>query len=347
MSQKGLLIANLGSPDSTSVSDVRRYLAQFLMDKYVIDVPWLLRLIIVYLFILPFRPKRSAEAYASIWWEEGSPLVVISQRFTKKLQAKLEIPVALGMCYGQPSLKSAIEELVDQGVDQITLAPMYPHYAMSTITTGVEAVKNEVKNMSKKRGTPLTCEVIAPFYNDPDYIKVLSKSLEEGGIKKAEHIVFSYHGLPTRHLKKTDPTGKWCQKQENCCHTPCDLKPNPHEVCYSHQVYETTRLVVETLGLKETDYTVCFQSRLGRDEWLTPSFDDTIIDLAKRGVKDVAVACPAFVADCLETLEEIGEEGQETFKEHGGETYNLIACLNDRDDFVDAMQRIIDKKEKG
>ena len=333
--KEGILLANLGSPDSPKVKDVRRYLAQFLMDKYVIDVPLILRWLIIYCFILPFRPKKSAEAYASIWWDEGSPLIEISKRFFSKFRKEVSVPVSLGMRYGNPSIQSSIEDLLRQEpeLEKINLLPLYPHYAMSSTKTVVE----ETQHVLKKIRPGVKLEVFPPFYQEEWYISSLLKSIEEVKLDKRRHMLFSYHGLPVRHLIKTDPSGKWCRNQKNCCTTTCNIEPNAHETCYSHQVHMTTKKVVENLGLKQDNYTICFQSRLGRDEWIRPSTEETLISLAKKGVEDVTVICPAFVADCLETLEEIKEELKEIFIEHGGKTFEYIPCLNDKDYWVKAL----------
>ncbi len=331
MSKKtGILLVNLGSPDSPSVSDVRRYLRQFLMDGFVLDVPVPLRWLIVNLAILPTRPKQSAHAYQSVWTDEGSPLVVMSRRYRDAIADKLAgTPVELGMRYGNPSIASSVQALSDLGVTHFVLVPLYPHYAMSTVTT----VQAEFKRV-QPAGT--TCRVVNPFYADDRYIQALASSMA-AAVSEADHVLFSYHGVPERHLRKTDPTMTHCLNQADCCACASPA----HATCYRHQVFETTRRVSAALGLPKDRYTVAFQSRLGRDPWLTPFADDTIVALAGAGIKKLAVVCPAFVADCLETIEEIGMSGKAAFLAAGGESFTLIDCLNVHPQWIDASVSII------
>lgn len=337
---KGYLIVNLGSPDSTSLPDIRRYLAEFLMDKFVIDVPVILRWLIVYCIILPFRPKKTAHAYQSIWWEEGSPLMVLSKRLLALVKKKVSLPVALGMRYGNPSIRYAIEELVSNNPDlkEIILVPLYPHYAMASTKTVIEKTADVVR-----RDFPqIQLKYIESFYDYPSYIDALTNSILEYDPSQFDYILFSYHGIPERHVKKTDPTKAHCKKVSNCCH----VNSEAHRLCYSHHVYKTTELVVKKLDLKPEEYSVSFQSRLGNDPWLLPATDDVIDSLAKKGIKRLAVVCPAFVSDCLETLEEIGEEAKESFLEHGGESFTLIPCLNEREDWVDSLVELMGDESK-
>ena len=336
--KKAVLLVNLGSPDSTKVADVRRYLAEFLMDRYVIDVPYVLRLLIIYCFILPFRPKKSAEAYASIWWDEGSPLIILSKKLHTLVQQKCSLEVGLAMRYANPSIKFGIEQLLAKqpNLQELLLVPLYPHYAMASTLTVIEKTKTVIK----KHFPQLTLSYIESFYNDPRYITALANSIKQHvDFDQFDKLLFSYHGIPERHVKKTDRTNSHCLKVENCCQTPC---AEAQQFCYSHHVYETTRLVVEQLGLNNDQYLVAFQSRLGNDPWLTPATDQTIDQLAKDGVKRLAVVCPAFVSDCLETLEEIGEEAKESFLEHGGESFKLVPCLNDDPQWVDTLVELIE-----
>lgn len=336
MHKKALLLVNLGSPDSTSVPDVRSYLAEFLMDKYVIDVPFLVRVLIVYGFILPFRPKKSAEAYASIWWDEGSPLIVLSRRLEALVRDAVNMPVALGMRYGNPSIEAALQELqtAHPDLEEIILFPLYPHDAMATVTTVVEKTKAVLK--SSYPNMRLKC--VAPFYNYPTYIDALAQSIKKQyDEQRCDHLLFSFHGVPERHVKKTDFTGNHCMNVNNCCY----VKSDAHRTCYSHHVHTSARLVMAQLGLTDQEATIAFQSRLGRDRWLSPATDATIEQLAKSGVKRLAVACPAFVSDCLETLEEIGEEGKEIFLEHGGESFTLIPCLNEDPNWIKVIQQLV------
>lgn len=321
---KGALLVNLGSPNSTSVKDVKNYLDEFLMDKRVIDTPYLIRAFVVKGIILNTRPKKSAEAYKKIWWPEGSPLIVLSERLHKKVAASTDIPVELAMRYGKPSIKSGIQKLVEKGVTEILLLPLYPQFAMATTETIVVLANKIVK----KEFPQVKITDVPAFYNQPDYIEVLSNSIKtQLEIINPEHLLFSYHGVPERHIKKSDITKSHCKIDGSCCNTPSPA----HEYCYRHQCYQTTKNVADFLNLPEGSYSTSFQSRLGRDPWLQPYTDKTIDDFAKNGIKNLAVVTPAFVSDCLETLEEIGMEAQHSFKENGGETFSTIPCLNDND----------------
>ena len=327
---KGALIVNLGSPNSTEVKDVKKYLDQFLMDKRVIDTPYLLRAFIVKGIILNTRPKKSAEAYKKIWWDEGSPLIVLSKRLHKKVEKECEIPVELAMRYGKPSIKTGIQNLANKGVDEILLIPLYPQFAMAT----TETIEVEAANIVKKNFPGIKIENFAAFYNKENYIEALSKSIQtELSKNKPDHLLFSYHGVPERHIKKSDVTKSHCKIDGSCCNTPSPA----HEFCYRHQCYETTKLVAKKLNLLPEFYTTSFQSRLGRDPWLQPYTDKTIDDYAINGVKNLAVITPAFVSDCLETLEEIGMEAKESFIENGGEKFKTIPCLNDNNDWVKTL----------
>jgi ferrochelatase len=308
---------NTGSPDSTEVADLRSYLKEFLMDPFVIDLPWLLRALLVYGLILPKRPAESAEAYKEIWTKNGSPLIHYCTELANGLNTRFEEPVELAMAYGNPSYRDAVRKLLAAGVNDICLLPMFPHYAMATTAACTAVVKRELgrqKSTAKLR-------VVPPFYLEPTLIRPLADSLQ--GVK--EHILFSYHGLPERHLKKTDPTGNHCLTKPDCCDTPSVA----HETCYRHQCYETTKAITAELNLHDDRYSVSFQSRLGKDPWLQPYTDQMLVELPKKGIKNLAVICPAFFCDCLETLEEIEIRGKETFMQAGGETFRMIPCLND------------------
>ncbi len=365
MHPRGLLLANLGSPDSPSESDVRAYLDEFLMDPRIIDMPYPLRWLIVKRFILPKRPAQSAHAYQTIWWEEGSPLIVLAERVRAKLEARLDMPVALGMRYGNPSVRAGLEALLAQ-IDpggEIILLPMYPHYAMSTYETlalkllaefqkliGVKVTPDQAAErwlrdaVSQADGRALalavgeyTLRIIPPHYDHPDYIAALADSIRPIlASDDLDHVLFSYHGIPERHLHKTAPKGAGCLR-EGCCTTATAA----HALCYRHQVFTTTRLAARKLGLRPDQYAIAFQSRLGRDKWLEPATADELARLPRAGVNRLAVVTPSFTVDCLETLEEIGIAGRETFLEAGGEHFQLIPCLNDNDDWVEAMAGMV------
>ncbi|TCP24611.1 ferrochelatase [Tenacibaculum skagerrakense] len=334
---KGVLLVNLGSPNSTDPKDVKKYLDEFLMDQRVIDVPFWLRSFIVRGIILNTRPKKSAAAYKKIWWDEGSPLIVLSERLQAKVQDKTDIPVGLAMRYGNPSIKSGLQELYDKGVRDLLLVPLYPQFAMATTETIVvlaEELRNEFFSDMKITDVPA-------FYNKPEYIKALSNSIKDYlSDKEYDHIMFSYHGVPERHIRKSDVTKSHCKIDGSCCNTPSKA----HEFCYRHQCFQTTKNVMNELGLEEDKVTTTFQSRLGVDPWLQPYTDRTLVNKAEKdGVKKLAIVTPAFVSDCLETLEEIAMEGKEEFLEAGGEEFHTVPCINDNDEWVAVLAKWINE----
>src|SRR6266704_3018479 len=295
---KGVLLVNLGSPDSPSVPDVRRYLREFLMDGRVLDVNWLARVFIVHFAILPTRPKQSAHAYQSIWTPAGSPLVVTSRNVQAKLQPRVDLPVELAMRYQSPSIPDAIQRLAQKGVDDLLLIPLFPHYAMSSFETAVVRVKEVASQISPR----MRNQDQPPYFDHPDYINALVASARDYLNQGFDHLLFSFHGLPERHIRKSDPTGCHCLTAQNCCETPSPA----HATCYRAQCFKTVAAFVQKAGLPKEKYSIAFQSRLGRDPWLKPYPDLELPKLAEKGVKKLFVICPAFVADCLETLEEIG-----------------------------------------
>lgn len=333
---KGVLLVNLGSPDSPTPKDVKPYLDEFLMDSRVIDAPTWLRTILVRGIILQSRPKKSAQAYAKIWWEEGSPLIVLSKRFAEKVRKQTTMPVALGMRYGSMTIKNALQELKTKEVDEVLLVPLYPHYAMSSFETVVVKVMEDATQYFPE----MHITTMPAFYKNEDYIKVLSESILDG-LKDFDydHILFSYHGIPERHIRKSDPTKFHCKIDGTCC----SINSVAQNTCYRHQVYETTKKVQAYLGLPENKISVSFQSRLAGDPWLKPYTDFEFERLAKEGKEHLAVITPAFVADCLETLEEIAMEGKHQFEEAGGKSYKHIPCLNDNDAWVTVMSEWINE----
>tara|TARA_R110000868_G_scaffold97875_3_gene269247 strand:- start:6738 stop:7751 length:1014 start_codon:yes stop_codon:yes gene_type:complete len=332
--KKGILLVNLGSPDSPEPKDVKKYLGEFLMDERVIDVPLWARTLLVKGIILNTRPKASSAAYKKIWWEEGSPLIVLSERLQEKVQNQVDVPVGLAMRYGSMSILKGLQDLVNQGVNEVLLIPLYPQFAMATTETIVVLADD----IQKKHFPNLKIESLPAFYNDSDYIKVLSNSIKNHLKEKTyEHVLFSYHGVPERHIRKSDVTKTHCKIDGSCCKTPSKA----HKFCYRHQCFEVTRLVAENLKFKEGTFSISFQSRLGFDPWLQPYTDRTIERLGKQGIKNMAIVTPAFVSDCLETLEEIAMEGQEIFHEMGGNEFTTIPCLNDDDEWVALLSKWI------
>jgi protoporphyrin/coproporphyrin ferrochelatase len=336
---KGVLLVNLGSPESPTAKDVKPYLDEFLMDRFVIDVPFLLRALLVRGIILQTRPKKSAQAYARIWTDEGSPLIVISKKMHKKVQSLVDIPVALSMRYGTITIMKGLQELKDKGVTEVMLFPLYPQHAMASTTT-ILVLAEELR---AKHFPEIKFTTVPAFYNKPDYIKVLAESIKkhlEGF--EYDHLLFSYHGIPKRHIRKTDITKSHCKIDRTCCSTPSPA----HEFCYSHQCYETTKLVTEYLNIPKDKYSQTFQSRLAGDKWLTPYTDVEVNKMPEKGIKKLAVVTPAFVSDCLETLEEIAMEANHEFKVHGGEEFMAIPCLNEEDAWCQVVADWIEKFKK-
>ena len=323
---KGVLLVNLGSPESPTPKDVKPYLDEFLMDKYVIDVPFLLRALLVRGIILRKRPEKSAAAYAKIWTEDGSPLIVFSKKMYDKVQKQVDIPVALAMRYGTMTIQKGLQELKDKGVTEVMLLPLYPQHAMASTVTILELAEE----LRKKHFPEMTFTIVPAFYNKPDYIKALANSMKKYlDAFEYDHLLFSYHGIPERHIRKTDITKSHCKIDGSCCNTPSPA----HEFCYRHQCFETTRQVVELLNIPKDKYSQTFQSRLAGDKWLEPYTDIEINKMPEKGIKKLAVVTPAFVADCLETLEEIAMEANHQFREHGGEEFLAIPCMNDDDEW--------------
>ncbi len=330
--KRGIILMNLGSPDSTSTKDVKRYLDEFLMDGRVIDSPYLLRTILVKGIITPFRSAKSAEAYSSIWTKEGSPLVQITYQVQRELQKIIEEPVEVAMRYGNPTMKYAYDRLAQHypDLEEVVLLPLYPHYAMSSYETAVV----HAEDVHKAGNYPFKITAIAPFYNNPDYINALVESIQPH-IKTGKHLLFSYHSIPERHIKKSDVTGNHCLKVKGCCDKPSAA----HPFCYRHQCYVTTKLVAEQLGLPVGSYSVSFQSKLGRSAWLTPATTARMEQMPKEGIKDLMVVCPSFVSDCLETLEEVAIREKENFMEAGGETYEFIPCMNTQQSWIETIKK--------
>ncbi|MAD88875.1 MAG: ferrochelatase [Pseudoalteromonas sp.] len=314
----GILVTNLGSPDAPTPKALRVYLAEFLSDPRIVEIPRLIWLMIVHGIILRVRPKKSAKAYASIWTENGSPLIHISQQQADKIAEKLKannhnVEVELAMRYGNPSIEAGLEKLRDKGITRIIVFPLYPQYSSPTTGSTFDAIANVLK---KWRWVP-ELHFINGYHTNPLYIESLANSIQEDLDKHGtpQKIVFSYHGMPKQFLDHGDPYH-----------------------CLCHQ---TTRLVVEKLGLDKDLVMTTFQSRFGKAEWLKPYTDATLESFPKEGIKDIAIISPAFSADCLETLEELEEENREIFEEAGGEKYRYIAALNDRDDHIDALYDVL------
>jgi len=332
MSEPAILLVNLGSPKSTATADVRRYLDEFLMDPYVLDVPKPLRTLLVKAVILPTRPAKSAEAYSKIWTDQGSPLVVISERTRAALEAHMNVPVGLAMRYGEPSISTGIDALLQRGAghNEIVVVPMYPQYAMASTTT----VEDAVASALQARG--LRYRITRPFFDDPGYLDAMEAQIRRDYPADAQYLLFSYHGIPKRHLRKVDPTRSHCLSSPDCC----SIESRAHATCYRHQSIVTTQQLARRLGLGIDAHGFSFQSRLGGG-WLQPFTDVVLAELPKRGIKRLAVVCPSFVADCLETLEEISIRGRETFLEAGGSDFTYVRCLNDDPLWIEALAAFV------
>jgi ferrochelatase len=338
MPTRAVLLVNLGSPDSTAVPDVKRYLSEFLGDERVIDKPdsAVLRSLLVNQIIIPRRAKNSAHAYEQVWTKEGSPLVVISQQVREKLSGVLgTTPVYLAMRYGSPSIASVVGRIAADGIDELLLFPQYPHYAMSSWETVVVRVMEEVAQQASR----LRVTTVQPFYADPDYIEVLHAVAAPYLSQPHDYVLFSYHGLPERHMRKADSSNAHCLKVPECCTIPSPA----HATCYRAQCLATTRAFVTRAGISAARHSVSFQSRLAGEPWLSPYTDYEFKRLPSAGVKSLLVMSPAFTADCLETLEELQQQGRDTFVAAGGQAFQQIPCPNDHPAFIDFLAKRVER----
>ncbi|QLE85919.1 ferrochelatase [Shewanella sp. Scap07] len=320
----GVLLVNLGTPDSPTTADVRRFLQQFLSDPRVVDVNPLIWKPILNGIILNTRPKKVAKLYESIWWEQGSPLMVVSERQQQKLQSMLQaaglnMPVELGMSYGNPSLQSGLAQLKARGAEKIIVLPLYPQYSCSTVAPVFDAITRQYQ---QQRDYPET-RFNKQYFDHPTYIEALAQSVQSHWQQygQADCLLMSFHGVPKRYVTEGDP--------------------------YQQQCQSTAELLAQRLGLTNQQWRICFQSQFGKEEWLTPYTDEMLADLPKQGIKSVDIMCPAFAADCLETLEEIATEGKQEFIEAGGENYRFIDCLNDNDAHIQMMAELVKQQAAG
>ncbi|MBN1649920.1 MAG: ferrochelatase [Bacteroidales bacterium] len=330
--RKAILLVNVGTPDKPELSSVRKYLSEFLNDPYVIDLPWLLRKLLVNFIIVPFRSPKSTKLYQQLWEKEGSPLLTNTQKLGNKLALKMgeDYAVFIAMRYGNPSIRKALKEIASGKFSEVIVLPLFPQYALSTTETAIQKVYKE----AKKINLIPAIKVVDQFYNHPEFLKAWLARAQEYDLKKYDHFVFSYHGLPLSHIQKSHP-----QKDLTTCNCT-DIMPDFGARCYKATCYATNRLLVAQLGLKEADYSLAFQSRLTKN-WLSPFTDELVIKLAKEGKKHILIFAPAFVADCLETKVELGIEYAELFKKAGGETLKLVESLNHSDAWVSALDSII------
>ena len=337
----GVLLVNLGTPDSPKVSDVKKYLREFLNDGRVIDINAVGRKLLVNGIIAPTRGPKSAKEYKKLFkiGEGSSPLLTYGINLTEKVKkmSHNQFDTYLAMRYGNPSMEKVLGEMRLKNYDQIIIFPLYPQYASASSGSTIEKA---FKLINKWWVIP-EVSVIGQFYSNPIYINCMVNRAKEFELSDYDHIMFSYHGIPERHVDKVYLDGKPCA--DHSCEDEIN-EENTH--CYKAACYATSRLLVEALNLKEGSYSTCFQSRLGRDPWLKPYTDHVIENLGKEGKKRILVFSPAFVADCLETTIEIGEEYLELFKEHGGEKIQLVPSLNDNDDWAQGLYEIIKEKVK-
>lgn len=332
----GVLLINVGTPNKPDTASVRKYLAEFLMDKRVVSIPTLLRFLLVYGLILPFRSSKSAHAYQSVWDKnKGSPLLSISQAFAEKLQKHLgeKYVVVLGMRYGNPSIASALQQLLSQEIDNVIVAPLYPQYASATTSSAIEAVFDALK----KQSIFPSLKTIDAFYHRQEYIQAKANIMRPFLEQKWDSILFSYHGLPFAQIKKSEKSTPLNCDKNLACPTINMVNRN----CYRAQCYQTTELLAKALGLASSDYGVSFQSRVGKNRWIGPDTESALKALIQQGKKNVLVVCPSFVADCLETLEEISLRAKELWLSLGGESLTMIPCLNDSPEWIESFANII------
>lgn len=335
---RGVLLCNIGTPDSYDEADVAKYLREFLMDEEILTIPFPFRYFLVNAIIVPKRAAQSAANYKTIWTAQGSPLRVLSEALRENLQRALNLPfedgvretdgdsrtvVAVGMRYGQPSIESALAEFHRAGVTEVLVVPLYPQYARATTVS----TRKQVAKVTAQRGYGFTIRELAPFYDDPGFIRSVAETARtQLAGRDVDHFLMTYHGLPESQVKKNPG----CLQSPTCCQRADACVLN----CYRAQCFKTSELIASALGLRPGQWTVSFQSRLGKTEWIKPYTDFTLKELPARGVKRLAVLCPSFVSDCLETLEEIGVQGAETFRHAGGEEYYLVPCVNERADYL-------------
>ena len=336
MKDKAIILINVGTPDGPDVKSVRKYLTEFLNDARVIDIPWLLRKILVNLIIIPFRAKKSAALYKIMWAENGSPLLFHSENLSSKIGALMPgYEVITAMRYGNPSLKKILKNLESAQLSEIIFVPMYPQYASSTTGTVLEMIFDELKNWN----VVPDIKIVSQFYNHPLFISSVASKIRNAGVEQFDHVVFSFHGLPMSHISKSHPSVEY----SNCtCET---TMPAHGEYCYKATCYETARLLAKECGIPRDLYTVAFQSRLNKN-WLTPFTDKVLIEKAKSGVRNILIVSPAFVADCLETLVELEIENKKLFIENGGGNLVLVPGLNDSDEWAESLKNIIFESNK-
>ncbi|MBX7096554.1 MAG: ferrochelatase [Myxococcaceae bacterium] len=336
-----VVLMNIGSPEAPETGPVRTYLREFLSDPRVIDIPAVARWLLLNLVILPTRPSKSAAAYRKVWRKEGSPLVYFSERQRALLQEKLgATPVILAMRYGKPSIPEAVARLKRESIDQIILVPLYPQYSSAATGSSIEALNAA---FAQEAFVP-SVTAVPPFWDDAGFLDTFVAHIAEAKAAfKPDHVLFSYHGLPMRQVKACDASGAHCFASANCC----DVQVPANHACYRAQSFATTRALAAKLGLTADAHSTSFQSRLGRTPWIQPFTDVHLDELAAKGVKRLLIACPSFVTDCLETLEEISIRAKEQFVAKGGEDVQLVPCLNDDPRWISALEGLVRRAAGG
>ena len=335
LGKTGVLLVNLGTPDSPSVSDVRKYLREFLMDGRVIDIPLIPRSLLVNGVIAPFRAPKSARTYREVWTKNGSPLKYYGEVAERDLQKKLgeDYVVKLAMRYQSPGIQQGLEHFQKLGLTDIIVIPFFPQYASAT--TG--SIHNKVMEVIQHWQIIPEIKFVSSFLDHPKFTEGFVQNARKYMVaREYDHFIFSYHGLPERQIRKGDITGQVC-KLGDCCHTLHGM----NQYCYRAQCVETTRRLVEALNIPEGKYTTCFQSRLGKDPWIQPYTEDLVKELPKKGLKNVLAFSPAFVADCLETTIEVGEEYKELFEQNGGKHWQLVESLNDSPLWIELLADLV------
>ena len=330
---EGVLLINLGSPKELSKKSVRQYLRVFLSDDNVVDLPKFFQQFILRLFILPFRPKNTLEAYEKIWTKEGSPLIISTESIANKLTEKTGWNVEYAMRYEEPSIEKALHKFKKKEINKIYVISLYPHNAMATTVTTELETRNVAMNVSNDFELIFT----KPFFDNEEYINAMVNSIRPYVENKSyDKIIFSYHGIPKRQAKKTDETGEHCFSTSNCC----EIENDGSKDCYRSHTRIASDLTAKKLGLKDDQWEIAYQSRIGPG-WLTPFTDKRLAKLPEEGIDNIAILCPSFISDCLETLEEIDIRGRETFLKAGGKNMTYIPCLNDSEDTINLLENLV------
>ena len=330
---EGVLLINLGSPKELSKKSVRQYLRVFLSDDNVVDLPKFFQQFILRLFILPFRPKNTLEAYEKIWTKEGSPLIISTESIANKLTEKTGWNVEYAMRYEEPSIEKALHKFKKNEINKIYVISLYPHNAMATTVTTELETRNVAMNISNDFELIFT----KPFFDNEEYINAMVNTIRPYVENKSyDKIIFSYHGIPKRQAKKTDETGEHCFSTSNCC----EIENDGSKDCYRSHTRIASDLTAKKLGLKDDQWEIAYQSRIGPG-WLTPFTDKRLAKLPEEGKDNIAILCPSFISDCLETLEEIDIRGRETFLKAGGKNMTYIPCLNDSEDTINLLENLV------